>query len=82
MQRETTKNRGVIPINRGTLPIKQRKTKVRPGQRLARRHGHFTSAGTGGEGAEKEQTFANVRYDDGDFEQLNIPETESCLVQN
>ena len=30
MQRETTKNRGVIPINRGTPPIKQRKTKFVP----------------------------------------------------
>ena len=40
-----------------------------------------TSAGTGVEGSEREQTFANVQYDDGDFEQQNLPETELYLLQ-
>ena len=32
-----------------------------------------TLAGTGVEGSEREQTFANVQYDDGDFEQQTYP---------
>jgi len=40
-----------------------------------------TSAGTGVQGSEREQTFANVQYDDGDFEQQNLPETELYLLQ-